>query len=110
MSTSRTIPMRKLKKGFQGEICKVKRRNGDEQPLLIFNCSNGNASDFSSYDYIILGEADIKDEGTKRIAEQCKLGLKYPTERVPINEEIWRRIGIEFGYRFRQMKKVNATV
>lgn len=82
--------MQEKKRVFQGEICKVTRRTGIVQPLYIYR----NGSDFIDYDMIILGE---NKEGEP----------KFGPERVPINEEIWRRIGKEFGYSFR-IKKIPA--
>ncbi len=70
---------------FQGKITDVQRGNGTRQELFVYTHS----SDFPDYDIIMIGNTD-----------QNKL-----TERVPINEEIWRKIGLSFGYRFRKKKK-----
>lgn len=71
----------KPKLKYQGELMPVIRHNGSSQMICVY----ANSSDFPNYDLVTLCEN--KQQG-------------YPTERVPINEELWRRIGQALGYRF----------
>ena len=70
---------------YQGEIATVVRGSGVKQTVNVYV----NSKDFPNYDLIILCED----------AEH-----KLPTERVPMNEEIWRKIGKALGYKFIQRK------
>ncbi len=70
-----------------GEITKVKRNDGTEHLL----CAYLNSSDFPDYNIIVMGASN-----------------KFPAERVPINEDIWREIGKSFGYRFVIRKKLKT--
>ena len=80
-----TIKRMNKKKIYQGEIAKVIRNEGTEHSLHVFI----NSSDFPDYDIIVMGANG-----------------KFEVERVPINEEIWQKIGESLGYRFRKSKKV----
>ena len=80
--------MKKQVKKYQGELMPVLRRDGTSQMVLVY----ANSSDFPDYDIIILGEN--KEKG-------------FPTERIPMNEELWRRIGKALRYRFRISQQKN---
>jgi len=69
---------------YQGEIADVKRKGGVEQKVFVYH----NSFDFPNYDILLLA-----------------MSGKYLTERIPINEEIWRKIGKSLGYKFITRKK-----
>lgn len=64
---------------YQGKIGEAKDKKGNNREIHVYR----NSSDFPDKEMIILVGNDIND-----------------TERVPINEEIWQRIGVCLGYKF----------
>jgi len=73
-----------IHEGYQGEIAKAKRKKGQEQEVHVYK----NSSDFPEFNIISLVASG-----------------EFTTERVPINEDIWRAIGKCLGYRFVIRKK-----
>lgn len=69
---------------FQGKIGEVKRHTGEIQPIYVYVTG----SDFPDYEMVIMGEHYPK----------------FDTERVPINEKLWQKIGVALGYKFRKPK------
>lgn len=68
-----------MKKQYQGELTSVSRRTGEVQYIHTYS----NSSDFPEHEMILMTSNG-----------------KFPVERVPINEDIWRAIGKALGYRF----------
>ena len=70
-----------MKKKYQGELMPVVRKNGTSQMIFVYE----NSSDFPDYDLVIMDKSG---------------DAKFQVERIPMNEELWRRIGKALNYRF----------
>jgi len=70
-------------KKYQGELMPVQRGNGITQMIYVYE----NSSDFPNYDIVVMGAGGNSEKS-------------FEAERIPINEELWRRIGHALGYRF----------
>jgi hypothetical protein len=73
-----------IHEGMNGEIGKVKRRDGTIHELHIYPDSK----DFPDFNMILL-------VGNNEHIQ---------AERVPINEELWQKIGVCLGYKFKRWK------
>lgn len=78
-----------IHEGMQGKVGEAKHKNGVIHDILVYR----NSSDFPGYHIIVLS----------RMSETAL------TERVPITEEIWQRIGTCLGYKFRKAKELNVV-
>ncbi len=66
---------------YQGVIGEAKRKNKEIQEVHVY----ANSSDFPGFNLVLL----------------CAKG-EFETERVPINEEMWQKIGVSMGYKFKR--------